>query len=390
MREGLAPAVAGGRHAHQPRVQPVLQEALQYAVLDQHVAGGGRALVIDGERAAPVLEPAVVHHGHARRRHALADEAGKGARALAVEIALEPVADRLVQQHARPAGAEHDGHLAGGRGHRVDLDQRLAERLVHLRLPGGFLQEFPEADPPAASMRAGLHPPVRGLHGDLHPHHHQRADVRGRLAARALDAHRLPASRKRGRDLHDARVGGAGIGVDSRQQRRLPGEVRRVQRVLRAVEPPVGRRRRQRQRAAPPGGDRAHRLGRAAERRLVEARGMGVAGRLARDRAQPEALADVVGGAGEPAVIQGQPLRDRVLQVKLAVVRAPERVVENAFGGGAVEAGAPEEDGLRLLERGRAGKGGRHGGGRSSGGVAAGGKTGDSTAARENLGQRVA
>jgi hypothetical protein len=50
-------------------------------------------------------------------RDALADQAGEGARLLAVEVAFQPVADRLVQQDAGPARAEHHGHLAGRRRH---------------------------------------------------------------------------------------------------------------------------------------------------------------------------------------------------------------------------------------------------------------------------------
>ena len=110
--EALAAAVAGRLDAHQPGVQPVLDIALEDAVLDQHVALGRRALVVDGERAAAVADRAVVDHGDAGRRDPLADPAGESRRALAVEIALEAVADRLVQQHAGPAGAEHHRHLA--------------------------------------------------------------------------------------------------------------------------------------------------------------------------------------------------------------------------------------------------------------------------------------
>src|SRR5690606_5165626 len=44
----LAPSVAGGRDAHQARVLPILHVADQSAVLDQHVAVGRRALVVDG------------------------------------------------------------------------------------------------------------------------------------------------------------------------------------------------------------------------------------------------------------------------------------------------------------------------------------------------------
>ena len=49
----------------QARVQAVLHVAAQHAVLDQHGALRGRALVVDGERAAPAGERAVVHHRHA-------------------------------------------------------------------------------------------------------------------------------------------------------------------------------------------------------------------------------------------------------------------------------------------------------------------------------------
>src|SRR3546814_16843256 len=47
-RMGIAfpAAVAGGGHAHQPGVEPVLDIALQYAVVDQHVALRRRALEI--------------------------------------------------------------------------------------------------------------------------------------------------------------------------------------------------------------------------------------------------------------------------------------------------------------------------------------------------------
>src|SRR3546814_15172671 len=71
-------AVAGGGHAHQPGVEPVLDIALQYAVVDQHVALRRRALVIDGQRSAPSLDGAVVDHRHARCGHAPADQPGEG------------------------------------------------------------------------------------------------------------------------------------------------------------------------------------------------------------------------------------------------------------------------------------------------------------------------
>ena len=55
--------------------------------------------------------------------------------ALAVEVALEAVADRLVQQDAGPAGAEHHVHLAGRAVDGVQIDQGLTQGLVDLGLP---------------------------------------------------------------------------------------------------------------------------------------------------------------------------------------------------------------------------------------------------------------
>jgi hypothetical protein len=82
----------------------------------------GIAFVVDAERAAPVGDGAVIDHGDALGGHALADAAGEGGAALAVEVTLEAVANRLVQQDAGPAGAQHHRHFAGrGRlGGQVD------------------------------------------------------------------------------------------------------------------------------------------------------------------------------------------------------------------------------------------------------------------------------
>ena len=124
-RIALAAAVAGRLHAHQPRVLAVLHVADQDAVLDQHRAVGRRALVVDGERTAPRRHGAVVDHGDALGRDLLAHQAREGRGLLAVEVAFEAVADRLMQHHAGPAGAEHDVHFAGGGGNRFEIDQRL-------------------------------------------------------------------------------------------------------------------------------------------------------------------------------------------------------------------------------------------------------------------------
>ena len=135
MRIAFAPAVAGRRHAHEPRILAVLHVADEDAVLDQHGAAGGGAFVVDRERAAALRHGAVVDHGDALGGDLLAHEAGKGRGLLAVEVAFQPVADGFVQHDARPAGAQHDVHLAGWRRHCFEIDQRLTHGLVDGMLP---------------------------------------------------------------------------------------------------------------------------------------------------------------------------------------------------------------------------------------------------------------
>src|SRR6185369_13376247 len=50
--EALAASVAGRLDSHQPRVEPVLDIALEDSILDQHVAARRRAFVVDRQRAA--------------------------------------------------------------------------------------------------------------------------------------------------------------------------------------------------------------------------------------------------------------------------------------------------------------------------------------------------
>ena len=64
------------------------------AVLDQGVLARGGAFIIDGDRAASIRDRAIIQHGHPLAGDALSHQAREGRRALAVEIALQPVADR--------------------------------------------------------------------------------------------------------------------------------------------------------------------------------------------------------------------------------------------------------------------------------------------------------
>ena len=129
MGVGLAAAVAGGLLPRQPRVEPVLHVAAQDAVLDEDVPPRGHALVVHVEGAAAIGDGAVVHHGDLLGGHLLAEPARERRGALAVEVAFEAVAHRLVEEDARPARPEHHRHGAGGRVHRAQLEDGLAHRL---------------------------------------------------------------------------------------------------------------------------------------------------------------------------------------------------------------------------------------------------------------------
>jgi hypothetical protein len=76
---------------------------------------------------------------------------------------------------------------------------------------------------------------------------------------------------------------------------------------------------------------------------------MGVAGRLAGDGAQAEALVGVEACRFQPAVVEDQPLRLGVFEVELAVVGAVEGLGDQAAGAFAVEPGAVENGVLRSV-----------------------------------------
>jgi hypothetical protein len=182
---------------------------------------------------------------------------------------------------------------------------------------------------------------VAGDNRDVDPH--QRADVAIALAVGAQDFDHLPARPERHRDLPHPRVLGAQIGVDGLQQPHLGLERRRPERVLVAIEPPVGVGRGVGVAARIAALDGAHRVGRAGERRLRHVGGMRIADRLVLDGAQPEPLVGVVGGLLEPAVVEHQHLGLGVFEIKLAVVGALEAADEVTADVDAVEAGAVDE-----------------------------------------------
>ena len=127
----LAAAVARGLDAVVARGDRVVQVGREHAVLHEVRRAGVVALVVDVDRAARALVGGVVHDVDERLGDPLADLVGVDRDALAVEVRLHAVADRLVEEDARGAGGEHDRHLARGRRHRVEEHRRPRDRLAH-------------------------------------------------------------------------------------------------------------------------------------------------------------------------------------------------------------------------------------------------------------------
>ena len=154
MRIALAAAIAGGGHAHQPGILPILQEPNQDAIFNQRGAPAWRAFIIHRQAAAPIWHSAVIYHVHAGGGDTLAKQAGKGGCLFAVVIAFQPMADRFMQQNAGPAGAEHHFHLSGRRGHAAQIHQRLAQSFIHTALPGFSAQHAVIGKAPAGAEAA--------------------------------------------------------------------------------------------------------------------------------------------------------------------------------------------------------------------------------------------
>src|SRR5262249_14076618 len=195
MRVAFASPVAGRLHVHQPRVLAVLHVTHEDAVLDQHGAVGGRAFVIDRERATALRHGAVVDHGHALGRNTLAHQAGERRCLLAIKVAFEPVPHSLVQHHAGPARTEHHIHLAGGRGDRGQIGEGLAHRFVDGLLPALGRDEAPEAFAPTISITARFLPiAFAGDYGHLPSH--ERPHIAVALAGAAQDLNHRPGGAK--------------------------------------------------------------------------------------------------------------------------------------------------------------------------------------------------
>ena len=164
---------------------------------------------------------------------ALTEQVGERRGALAVEVALEAVADRLVKQDPRPPRSEDDRHLAGGGVHRVEVQDRLPRGFPREAQMAVAVDEEAEGLSPTAAVRPLLTAVrVLGDAGDVQTG--ERLDVAHQTTVGGRDHHELLLDRERGKDVLDARVVGAGGAIDGFEEGDL-GRERRVERQLGSV-----------------------------------------------------------------------------------------------------------------------------------------------------------
>ncbi len=144
------------------------------------------------------------------------------------------MADRLVQQHARPSRAQHHWQGTGRRRDRFEVHQGLAQRLTGVAHDPLFGEETVVGTPattlPAAFATAVL------LNDDAHIETHQRPHICSQAAVRCSDEDALPDPGHAHADLLDTRVKRAGRGIDTLQQLDLFGTAEYIERVVRRIQ----------------------------------------------------------------------------------------------------------------------------------------------------------
>ena len=199
------------------RAHQVVEVGGQLAVLDHRRPLRRRALVVDAVAAPLVRAAAVVVGGHERLRELLAQPARVDAGALLDRVGLEPVPDRLVQQHAAEPVADHDRQPARWARRRRRARERLARGRARPPPPDRRSSSSKPACPPRVSVPVSTRPSRRATTWTP-----SRTRVRSSAAARPseLKTSTLPAAlRVADAHLGDLGAGGAGALVAGAQQR---------------------------------------------------------------------------------------------------------------------------------------------------------------------------
>src|SRR5882757_8646630 len=253
----------------------------------------------------------------------MADAVRECGSALAIEVALETVADRFVQQNAGPTRAQNHGHGPRRRRHRLQIHQRLAYRLTTMDERLFAAQQLLESEASAAAAVALLTAAIV-LDDDRYVQAHQRTYVRRERAVARGDQYDLVDCGQRGHDLFDPRIDAPRVGVNLHQPRDLLLIANRVERIdghVQSVDDgplPCSYRI-----AAAAAGDCAGRVRGFHQRRQQHLVRVGKAGLFTADGAYTHALLDAVRPFLDDAVLQRPRLFARQLKIKIRIIDAP-------------------------------------------------------------------
>ena len=232
------------------------------------------------------------------------------------------MSDRLVQQNAGPAGAEHDRHAAGRRRDGLHLHGGLAHGLARVLERYFAGQEVVQVGARAAAGVALLALPlVREYHADVQANEWPYI---GRKRAVGRDhEHQVVAARQADDDLFNARIEVARRLLDGRQHRDFL--------LVRNAAGRVGQRVQGRRRVALPGLQRfrlprpgnGSRGGRGAlQGGQHEFVGIGKTGLLAADRTHTDALVETEAALANNAVLDGPAFLPADLEIQVGIVHA--------------------------------------------------------------------
>ncbi len=163
-------------------------------------------------------EGAVVDDRAFRSRHALTDTVGKRRSALAIEISLQTMADRLVQQDPGPTRSQHHCHRTRGRGYRFEIDQpltnRFASELERLVARHQIRQRVTATHTGVALLTTAV---LLNEHRNIEAH--QRAHIGGKLTFAGSDEHNVVYRGNARRHVHNTWIQATRLAIHSLEPR---------------------------------------------------------------------------------------------------------------------------------------------------------------------------
>ena len=144
------------------------------------------------------------------------------------------MSDRFVQQHARPAVAQNDGHLAGRRRTGFEIGQGLFDSGIDKPTNQVFIEIRQIIT--SAAARTALLTTLTLLGNDGYVHAYHRADVGSVFTVQTGDVHHVVFAGQTGHHLHDTRIGGFGQHFNFVQQRDFGSGIEAGNRVNRHMD----------------------------------------------------------------------------------------------------------------------------------------------------------